>query len=269
MKAGRKHDIVIIGAGNVAYHLAHQFKKAGHRILQVFSKTEEPAEFLAEEVQASFTDDIKAINRHGSLYLIAVNDDAVEILAEQLHFPNAIILHTCAMLPMEILEPMSDKHGVFYPLQTMTKGHELNFREIPVFIEASADDAGDEIYHLAKGISDKVLHADLKKRKALHLAAVFANNFSNHLFHASSQLLARSDMNLDILMPLIKETVRKIESHKPYDVQTGPAKRGDMKTVEEHLELLNDFQDFREIYLVMTESLIDTYKEGDSLRVYD
>ncbi|HXH20218.1 MAG TPA: DUF2520 domain-containing protein [Chitinophagales bacterium] len=257
----KKHDIVIIGAGNVGWHLAHQFKRAGHRILQVISNSEASAEFLAEEVDAAFSDDLREINRNGSLYLIAVNDDAVEEISEQLHFPHAIILHTCAMLPMEVLEPVSDKFGVFYPLQTMTKSHELNFREVPVFIEASSDDVGDQIYHLAAGITDRVLHADLKKRQALHMAAVFANNFPNHLFYISSQLLKRSGMSFDLLMPLIKETVRKVELHQPYDVQTGPAKRGDMRTVEEHLELLQDFPCFREIYLVMTESLIDAYKK--------
>jgi predicted short-subunit dehydrogenase-like oxidoreductase (DUF2520 family) len=252
---------VIIGAGNVAWHLSRQFRKAGHKILQVFSRSEVPAEFLAEESQAAFTDDIEGLNREGTLYVIAVNDDAVEELAEKLHLPEAIVVHTCAMVPMEVLEPVSDLHGVFYPLQTMTKGHELDFKEIPIFIEASSDNVGDEIYHLAAGISGKVLHADLNKRRALHLAAVFANNFSNHLFHISTQLLKRGDMNLGMLMPLIKETVRKLEANDPFDVQTGPAKRGDMKTVEEHLELLGDFPDFREIYLVMTESLIDTYKK--------
>ncbi len=257
----RKHDIVIIGAGNVAWHLSRQFRMAGHRILQVLSKTEAPAEFLAQESQASFTDDIDGLNKEGSLYVIAVNDDAVEELAERLYLPDALVVHTCAMLPMEVLEPVSDRHGVFYPLQTMTKGRDLNFREIPIFIEASNDSAGDEIYHLAAGISDKVLHADLNKRKTLHVAAVFANNFSNHLFHISTQLLKRGNMNFDMLMPLIKETVRKIEAHQPFDAQTGPAKRGDMKTVEEHLHLLADFPGFREIYLVMTESLIDLYKK--------
>lgn len=257
----RKHDIVIIGAGNVAWHLSRQFRKAGHRILQVFSKTEAPAEFLAEESQALFTDEIDELTREGTLYVIAVNDDAVEELAEQLYLPDAIVVHTSAMLPIEVLEPVSGKHGVFYPLQTMTKGHDLNFRDIPVFIEASSDAVGNEIYHLAKGIADKVLHADLNKRKNLHLAAVFANNFTNHLFHIASQLLKRKDMQMEILMPLIRETVRKIETSQPFDVQTGPAKRGDMKTIEEHLELLANLPDFREIYLVMTESLIDAYKK--------
>lgn len=257
----KQHDIVIIGAGNVGYHLSHQFKRAGHRIVQIFSRAGQTAEFLAAEVHADFTEDIQQVSKKGSLYVLAVNDDAVEHLAEQLHFPHAIVMHTCAMLPMEILEPVSERHGVFYPLQTMTKGHELNFREVPIFIEASSDETGDELYHLAAGISDKVLHADLKKRKTLHLAAVFANNFANHLFHVSAQLLRRDKMALDILMPLIKETVRKAESFQPFDVQTGPAKRGDMKTVEEHLELLNDYPGFREIYLVLTESLIDAYKK--------
>jgi len=257
----RKHDIVIIGAGNVAWHLSQQFRKAGHRILQVFSRSQAPAEFLAEESQTSFTDDIEGLNHEGSLYVIAVNDDAVEELVEQLHLPKAIVVHTCGMLPMDVLEPVSDKHGVFYPLQTMTKGHDLNFSEVPIIIDASSGEVGKEIYHVARGITNKVLHADVSKRRSLHLAAVFVNNFSNHLFHISSQLLKRSEINLDILMPLINETVRKINEHQPWDVQTGPAKRGDMKTVEKHLQLLADFPDFREVYLVITESLIDTYKK--------
>src|SRR6185295_3708529 len=149
----------MIGAGNVAYHLARQFKKAGHHILQVFSHSEASAQFLAEEVQAIFTEDFEKINKNASLYIIAVNDDAVEELAEQLCFPNAIVVHTSAIIPMEVLEPVSEKIGVFYPLQTMTKGHELDFRDIPVFIEASEESVSEDLFQLASGISHKVLDA--------------------------------------------------------------------------------------------------------------
>lgn len=234
--------------------------------MQIFSRTEASAEYLAEEVQASYTDDAEKINMDGSLYIIAVNDDVVEEIAEQFHFHNKLVVHTSAMVPMEVLEPLSDRIGVLYPLQTMTKGHELDFREVPVFIEASDDKAEEELMQLALGISDKVFEGNLKKRKTLHIAAVFANNFTNHLYHVSETLLKRDGMSLDILMPLMKETVRKLSGKKAFDVQTGPAKRGDMKTIEEHLEYLNDYPDFREIYLVLTESLISAYREEDSVQ---
>lgn len=251
----------MIGAGNVAYHLARQFKKAGHSIVQVFSRTESAAEFLAEEVQAAFTDDLEKINTDATLYVFAVHDDAVEALAEELYLPDKIVVHTSAIIPMEVLEPVSDKIGVFYPLQTMTKGHDIDFHEVPVFVEAADEEVRDKLLHLAASISGNVQEADLHKRKTLHIAAVFANNFTNHLYHISEALLKRENLQLEALMPLIKETVRKINSNKPFDVQTGPAKRGDMKTIEEHLEYLNEYPEFREIYLVLTESLLSAYKK--------
>lgn len=251
----------MIGAGNVAFHLAHQFKKSGHSILQVYSRTEAAAEFLAEEVQAAFTDDLEKITSGGSLYILAVHDDAVEELAEQLYLPGKIVVHTSAIIPLETLEPVSEKTGVFYPLQTMTKGHDLDFSKVPIFIETNDEDTRKNLQRLASDISDTVLEADLNKRKTLHIAAVFVNNFSNHLFHIAETLLRRDNMQLNILFPLMKETLRKLENNKPFDVQTGPAKRGDMKTVEEHLELLNAYPEFREIYLVLTESLLSAYKK--------
>lgn len=256
-----KHEIVFIGAGNVAYHLARQFKKAGHTIVQIFSRNETSAQFLAEEVQASFTDDVEELNTSASLYVFAVNDDALEELAEEIYLPGKIVMHTSAIVPMETLEPVSEKTGVFYPLQTMTKGHDIDFHEIPIFIEADDEHVRKTLLQLAAGISGNVQEADLQKRKTLHIAAVFANNFTNHLYHISETLLKRGNMHLDILLPLMKETVRKLEKYKPFDVQTGPAKRGDMKTVEEHLEFLNEFPEFREIYLVLTESLLSAYKK--------
>lgn len=256
-----KHEIVVIGAGNVAYHLAHQFKNAGHSILQIFSRTEAAAEFLAEEVQAAFTDDLEKLNTGASLYVMAVNDDSLEELAEEIYLPGKIVVHTSAIVPMEALEPVSEKFGVFYPLQTMTKGHDLDFSEIPIFIEAEDEEVRKTLAQLAASISGNVQEADFKKRKTLHIAAVFANNFTNHLYHISETLLKCEGLQLEILLPLIKETVRKINRNNPFDVQTGPAKRGDMKTVEEHLEYLNEFPEFREIYLVLTESLISAYKK--------
>lgn len=251
----------MIGAGNVAWHLAHQFRKAGHSIVQVFSRTEAAAEFLAEEVQAEFTDDAEKLNTNASLYVIAVNDDAVEKLAEELYLPDKIVIHTSAIVPMEVLEPISERIGVFYPLQTMTKEHPIDFHEIPIFIEAADEEVRDKLLRLAASISGNVQEADLQQRKTLHIAAVFANNFTNHLYHVAETLLRRDNMQLDILLPLMKETVRKLEKNKPFEVQTGPAKRSDMKTVEEHLEYLNDYPEFREIYLVLTESLLSAYKK--------
>jgi len=253
----------MIGAGNVATHLAHQFLKSGHRIKQVFSRNEASAEFLAEEVHASFTDAVEKIDKSATLYLVAVNDDAVEQLAERLHFPGGIVAHTSAIIPMEVLEPVSDSIGVFYPLQTMTKGHELNFRGVPVFIEASDERVRGELLQLAGTISDNVFEADFEKRKTLHIAAVFANNFANHLYHIAEFLLKRKDLQLDVLLPLIRETVKKLDTNKPFAIQTGPAKRGDMQTIEEHLEYLKDYPEFREIYLVLTESLLSVYRKED------
>ncbi len=253
----------MIGAGNVAWHLARQFKKAGHEIMQIVSRTESSAQFLANECQCEFTDDIENIRQDATLYVIAVSDDAVEEVAEQLYLLKGIVVHTSAMTAMETLEPASQKFGVFYPLQTMTKGIDLNFREIPIFIEASSEEVNEELKSLALSLSDQVLPAGLKQRQRLHVSAVLVNNFTNHLFHAASQLLKKENMTLDILMPLIRETIRKVESHSPFSVQTGPAKRGDMQIIEQHLEQLSDFADYREIYLVMTESLLNAYKKTE------
>jgi predicted short-subunit dehydrogenase-like oxidoreductase (DUF2520 family) len=149
---------------------------------------------------------------------------------------------------------------VFYPFQTITKNIPVDFSTVPVFIEAVDKETETDLTELAKSISKLTQTAGSKQRAALHLAAVFANNFTNHIFHIAQSLIEKEKLPFKLLYPLIKETVTKMNNHKPFDIQTGPARRDDYKTIDEHLHYLENFPEYREVYLVLTESIMSTYR---------
>lgn len=241
--------ISIIGSGGVATHLAHALQKAGHVIESIFSRTQANADILAAALQSqnqvsanrsiAATCNLANLDSSSELYLIAVKDDALAAIVP--HLPqDKLLVHTSGSVDMHVLKPTSTQYGVLYPLQTFSKTRLLNFKQVPLCIEGSDDSARNTLKHLAKSLSCAVHLVNSAQRSKLHLAAVFANNFVNHLYAISEQLLASNEKGLrfELLRPLILETACKVQTMLPGAAQTGPAMRDDQTIITKHLALL-------------------------------
>jgi predicted short-subunit dehydrogenase-like oxidoreductase (DUF2520 family) len=247
--------IVLIGSGNVATHLGKAFQNCGHEIMQVYSRLDSNAKGLANVLKCEHTYHIKEINTKADVYFIALKDDVIEGIVKKIKFPGKVIIHTSASLPMDILNKSSKDFGVFYPLQSFTKNRKINLKEVPVFIEANNSKSKKVLLELAKCISDKVSEISFEQRLTLHVAAVFANNFTNHLYKIAGDILKTSGLSFDVLKPLIKETADRVMTTDPSKVQTGPAQRKDHKTIKKHLDLLKNFQAYHNIYSIFSQSI--------------
>ena len=239
----------------MATHLGLAIEKTGRKVLQVFSRTEESALHLAGILNADFTCDPQDISREADLYILSVTDDAASQISGTLNLGQKMVVHTSGSLPMDILRKSSDNFGVLYPLQTFSKSRLVDFKTVPLCIEASSADNLQLLEHFAKELSLKVVEVDSEKRKILHLAAVFASNFPNFMFSISDKILAENKLEFELLRPLILETAVKVQELKPEEAQTGPASRGDKTILQKHDELLKEYPEYREIYKKLSEAI--------------
>src|ERR1700761_7904543 len=230
--------ITIIGSGNVATHLAAAFKNAGHVMVQVYSRNLQNAALLAYHVKAEAIDSLEQINPETDLFIIAVKDDAIGQIAEKLAPYQKLMVHTSGATDLYTLLAFTDNAGVLYPLQTFSKAREVDIRNVPVCIEGADAEITKTLEQLAQTISNKVYRIDSSQRKALHLAAVFANNFPNYLYTIAQQILVKNHLDFELLRPLILETALKVQVNFSAEVQTGPAIRNDELTMNNHLQLL-------------------------------
>ncbi|WP_394340131.1 Rossmann-like and DUF2520 domain-containing protein [Marixanthomonas spongiae] len=203
-----------------------------------------------------FTSEISEI-KEADIYIIAIPDDAIADFSSTLPFNDKMVVHTSGSLPMQALDG-KNKKGVFYPLQTFTKDKKVNFNEIPICIEAEEKADLQLLETLGKRISNHVAQISSEDRKTLHLAAVFVNNFVNYMYHISEDILKENNLDFELLKPLIAETANKIRTLSPQQAQTGPAKRNDVKTIENHLHLLKD-SPYKKVYEQMTEAIKKQY----------
>ncbi|MDB4924575.1 Rossmann-like and DUF2520 domain-containing protein [Mucilaginibacter sp.] len=257
--------ITIIGSGNIATHLAAAFKNAGHRIVQVYSRNMQNAALLAYHIKAEPIDDITNVDPETDLFVIAIKDDTIGLIAEQLAPYRKLMVHTSGATDLYTLLAFSDNVGVFYPLQTFSKTKEVDFRNVPLCIEAADENIAAELTALAQTISNKVYLIDSAKRKILHLAAVFACNFPNYLYTIAQQILAQHQLDFELLRPLILETAEKVQVGLPAAMQTGPAIRNDEVTMNNHLQLLKDTPHLQELYTLLSQDIIklDKGPHGD------
>ncbi|MFO8068215.1 MAG: DUF2520 domain-containing protein [Bacteroidales bacterium] len=254
-------NIIIIGAGNVATHLSKAFLKANKKILQVISKTTESAKELASICNCSYTNNLQDIKAGADLYLIAASDKAIKEIASAFPHKGSLTVHTSGSMPMELLKSTGSNYGIFYPLQTFTKDIPLNYDNIPFCLEASSEEKLEKLKKLAGEISNNLYEINYEQRQMLHVAAVFACNFTNHMYSIANNILQKDKLSFEILRPLIEETAKKVKSSYPNEVQTGPAVRNDKETIDKHMEKLNMFEDYQKIYTFITESI---QKEIDS-----
>ena len=247
--------IVIIGSGNVAYHLAKAFTQNNIKVSQIFGRNEVELSKISSEFNIPFsTDQLE----DAEFYIIAVSDSAVENVSELIKNENTLVAHTSGSLPMEILKGNYRKAS-FYPLQTFSKTKNLEYSKIPFFIEAENQIDEKSLFELASIISENVETSDYEKRKYIHLTAVFAFNFVNHLFARAKEISDSQHLDFNYFIPLIDETVEKIHHLEPKLAQTGPAVRGDERILKLHEELITN-DEHRKIYNTMNESIQKMYQ---------
>lgn len=254
--------INILGAGNVASHLASAFRGAGHS-MSIWNRSEESLRPLVEEGHQCTTN-MEELPVDADLVIISVKDSAVREVAKQLASvvagTNIIVVHTAGSLSIDELRPLFGQCGVLYPMQTFTKSKALDYSKIPFFIEGS-DTVLKTLRDALAPVSQNVFVADSSKRKMLHLASVFACNFVNHNIAIACNILDRAGLSSSSLLPLIAETVEKLECCSPVEAQTGPAVREDYNIIAEHLNLLDAFPEERKIYEMETKSIIEYKNE--------
>jgi len=249
-------NITLIGAGNLATHLGKRLFKQGYIFKQVFSRSLSNAKKLAEKIESyEAIDDINQINDTADLYIIALPDDTISSLNNILHLPNKLVIHTAGALKTDVLNNISNRRGVFYPLQTFSKSTNIDFSNIPILITANEKKYVQILKEIAESISEDVRIISDEERFKIHLAAVFACNFTNYMYHIADDILAKENIQLDVLIPLIESTLEKIKTNKPIDVQTGPAIRGDIKTMAKHIESLEDNKKYKAIYKLISEAI--------------
>ncbi len=248
-------DIVMIGSGNTAAVLGRKLMKAGHVILQVMSRNASSASALAYEWDTESANYMSLINRDADVYIIAVNDSSIADVAAELRLPGKVVAHTAAAVDREILRDVSAHHGVLYPLQSLSSEKQTP-PPIPLYYDGSDDKARRTLQTLAASVSEGTpIEAGDAARMRLHVAAVFVNNFTNHLYALAEAYCKKSGIDFRQLQPIIEETALRVRDHSPAGLQTGPAARHDDATIEKHLALLADFPRLAEIYKQMTASI--------------
>jgi len=248
--------VVFIGSGNVATQLSLALQSKGITISQIYSRTLANAKDLADKLNTDYTNEITEIYQHADIYIYALKDSNFVNFLQKFNLPKeAIHIHTAGSIHISDFEGFTSRYGVFYPLQTFSKNKSVDFSELPICIESSNDQVQAEVLKLAYLLTQKVFIINSDQRKQLHLAAVFACNFSNYMYDIASELVGKAGIGFEILQPLILETANKVMILNPYDAQTGPAVRYDRKTIKTHLWLLRGFPEFKNIYLELSKNI--------------
>lgn len=245
---------VIIGSGNVAYHLAKAFVQNGISLAQIFGRNENELQKISSELNIPYSTEKL---EDADLYFICVSDNSVEDVSKIISKKNSLVAHTSGSLPKEILAGEYRKSS-FYPLQTFSKSKDLDYTKIPFFIEAENTEDQKILTDLASKISENVMESTHEKRKYIHLTAVFACNFVNHLFSRAKEISDAQEIPFDYFLPLIDETVQKIHEIEPKSAQTGPAVRNDKRVLELHEQLLQG--ESLEIYKTINQSIKKMYQ---------
>lgn len=246
--------IVFVGAGNLATRLSLAMQRVGMQIGQVYSHTAESAGQLAGRLGCPWTTDLSALQPDADLYVFSLKDTVLEEVIAGVKPNNGLWIHTAGSMPMTVFEGHASRYGVLYPLQTFSKGREVNFDVIPLFLEANTDKEGAYLKNIATALSENVRFLSSEKRRHLHLAAVFACNFTNHIYTLAYKLLEKEEIPAEVLLPLIDETVAKIHTMSPAAAQTGPAICYDENVINKHLAMLDD-PDMKAIYQLLSRSI--------------
>lgn len=264
-------SVVFVGAGNVAVHLAPALIPGGYRIVQIYSRTEKSAQPLARRLDCPYTTDLSQVVREAGLYIVSVKDSALEDVVCRLSRygnPDALYLHTAGSMPMDVWKGKVRRYGVLYPMQTFSKEREVDFSTVPFFIETAFREDAPYLKGIAEKLGSKAYEASSGQRKYLHIAAVFACNFTNHMYAICKHLLDSNGLPFESMLPLIDETARKVHELSPIEAQTGPARRNDRNVIGRHLDMLEQEPELATLYELISRD-INSYelknKENDKL----
>jgi predicted short-subunit dehydrogenase-like oxidoreductase (DUF2520 family) len=255
-------SVSFIGSGNLAWHLAQALDNAGFAVREVYSQKEKNASALAERLYqcepVTSLDFSLSVSR---VFLIAVPDDAITEVVQNIILPSeSVLVHTAGSQPLSVLEgSAASATGVFYPLQTFTRSRKVEFQDIPVFIEAEEEATARMLSFMAKALSKKVFQISSDERRALHVAAVFVSNFTNHMLTLGKDILVANNMRFDVMKPLIAETINKSLEIGPERAQTGPARRGDLEILDAHFAFLSFDPALAEIYKIISQNILNAY----------
>lgn len=255
--------VVMIGAGNVATHLSKTLIDKGIQILQIYSKSELSAKSLADQHQIPYTFKQDEITSDADIYFYTIKDDILPDFVANDFAIDKIHIHTAGSISIDVFKTHKKYFGVLYPLQTFSKNKDINFSEVPLFIESSSIDVEQKIQYISRKISDKIFFISSEQRLSLHISAVFACNFVNYMYFLANHLVEKSGLDFEVLKPLILETADKIKYLHPEEAQTGPAKRFDKMVIDKHLEQLICQEDLSKIYKLLSENIFKSFQKNN------
>lgn len=246
--------IVFIGSGNLATRLSLEMQSKGMEVVQVYSHTESHAERLAKRLACDWTAMPNEIRTDAELYIFSLKDTALEEVISQVKPNQGLWVHTAGSMPMEVFKGHAEHYGVMYPLQTFSRERMVDFQVIPFFIEANTAANESRLKQIASKLSGDVRLLSSEKRRSLHLAAVFACNFTNHIYTLAAKVLQKQDIPMEVLLPLIDETAAKVHEMSPKQAQTGPAVRYDENVIQKHLSMLEE-PEMKALYQMLSQSI--------------
>jgi predicted short-subunit dehydrogenase-like oxidoreductase (DUF2520 family) len=258
MKADPK--VVLIGAGNVATHLGKALQASFSKVIQVYSFRQSVAKKLALKLDCAYTNDLSQLIPNADVYIVAIKDDSIKDVVLKINFQPSFIVHTSGTIPIEVLSKFKN-YGVLYPLQTFSVNRKINLHKVPFFIEGNSPKSLNTGIAFASQMSPLIYKADSTKRKALHVSAVFACNFTNHMYAIAARILENANIPFKVLEPLILETSKKAVLGNPKAMQTGPAIRKDKQVLETHESYLKNEEVFKKIYTLVSKSIQDFSKK--------
>ncbi len=247
--------IVFVGSGNTATVLGRLSKRAGHEVVQVVGRSIENARTLAMELGAEYDLFSAPAFLEADIYIVALQDHVLTTLDNYPALRGKFVVHTAGSVSIEVLAKCSDKYGILYPLQTLSKFTD-HIPEIPFMVDGNTDEALHEVMQFAKTLSATVTHANDKQRSSYHIAAVFAANFANHMYALAEIYCQGEQIEFKNIIPLINEISDKVSKYSPFLTQTGPAMRNDVFTISKHLEALSRYPELKYMYLKLTEDIV-------------
>jgi predicted short-subunit dehydrogenase-like oxidoreductase (DUF2520 family) len=255
-------NISFAGAGRVAYALCKELFNTGWKIDKVASITESYGRSLAEACEAFWSSDLQFPDSTNVIIVAVPDHELIGVLSKLKFSPGTLIAHTAGSFGMDVFPLNITQKGIFYPLQTFSNDRKINFSDLPFLLESSDDESSIILKNLTESIGGKAYFVDADRRRMLHLAAVFVCNFTNHMLTVGQDIAKKAGFSLEVLEPLIKETVSKAVENGPENSQTGPAVRNDHNTIEKHMELLSFSSELQRLYDDMTWSIINYYKKS-------